>query len=104
MKFKTEAVVTGIKFFNDDIDGKRYDTTTVYALVGLDESQKRAKGQAGESFKCQTSALYKKLEGFDFPLNCELTLQQVTTGKIMKVELLDVRPLVPSAQAKPGQA
>lgn len=92
MKFHTEAVVTGIKFFNDTVEGKHYKSTTVYCLVDMDESQRSAKGQACAEYKSDDVVLFEKLKGFDFPVNCRLLLEQVTNGKATKTRVLDVIP------------
>lgn len=98
MKFQTEAVVTGIKFFNDTVEGKHYKNTTVYCLVDMDESQKTAKGQASAEYKSDDVVLFEKLKNHDFPLNCRLLLEQVTNGKVVKTKILDVVPAAPTAQ------
>jgi hypothetical protein len=97
MKFKTEAVVTGVKFFDDNVEGKHYQSTTVYCLIDMDESRKNAKGQATAEYKHESPALFRKLQDLAFPVNCELVLDQVTNGKMVKTIVLDVRPL-PSNQ------
>lgn len=94
MKFKTEALVTGVKFFSDTVEGKAYDNTTVFIIQDLDESQKNAKGQAGDMYKSDSSDLFRKMKDFAFPVNCELLLEQVTNGKVTKTKVLEVRPLV----------
>lgn len=98
MKFQTVALVTGVKFFTGKVEGTDYDNTTIFCLQDLDESAKTAKGQAGVDYKCASSSLYRKMQDWGFPVQCVLTLEQTTNGKVTKTTVLDV--VIQTPQAK----
>lgn len=104
MKFQTQALVTGVKFFTGKVEGTDYDSSTIFCLQDLDESNKTAKGQAGVDYKCGTSALYRKMQDWAFPVNCVLTLEQTTTGKVIKTTVVDVQQVTTSQPTQQKQA
>lgn len=102
MKFKMNVTVTGAKFFNDDVEGKHYDTTTLFVLLDLDESQGRAKGLAAAEYKYPSSSLYQSVKDLPFPHEAELVLDQVTSGKVTKTTLVGHR-MLPVANRQTGE-
>lgn len=95
------VTITGAKRFKDSIEGQPYDFTTVFCQLGLDTSTGNAVGQAGAEYKWGTSENYLKiaplLEKGNF--RAAMTLDQVTTGKVLKTIVTDVRPITqPVAQ------
>jgi hypothetical protein len=102
MRFKTDVTVVGVKFFNDDVEGKHYDTTTLFVLLELDDSQGRAKGLAAAEYKYPSSALYQTMKDLPFPHEAELVLNQVTSGKVIKTTLVSHRVL-PAVSRQTGE-
>lgn len=96
MKFRTEAIVTGIKCFDGTVEGTHYASTTAYCLIDMDSSNKNAIGQASAEYKSDDTKLFEKLKTFAFPVNCDLLLEQVTNGKTTKIKLLDINPKTPN--------
>jgi hypothetical protein len=74
--------VTGFKPFKGDVDGKSYDTATVF--VEADLKGKDSKGYASQPFKCASSAVVNAIRHNEFPLYCELSLETQTDGKAQK--------------------
>jgi hypothetical protein len=92
MEFKQQVTVTGIKRFKGEVDGKNYDSFKVFVQVALDESKGTAKGFATEEFNAGESSEYDKWKHLPFPLEADATYQMVTTGKMTKIQIVDVKP------------
>lgn len=93
MQFKQEVTVTGIKQFKGEVDGKHYDSFKVFVQVALDESKGTAKGFATEEFNAGASAEFDRWKHLPFPLKAEATFQMVTSGKVSKMQIVEVKPL-----------
>lgn len=105
MRFTTQAVVVGAKAFRDQVEGKPYDTTTLYVQMELDSRNGNAKGFAVNEMKWGTSDNFHSIKHNEFPLQCELEIELVTTGKAHKQVVLGCRPLArvaPVAASKAG--
>lgn len=92
MEFKQEVVVTGIKRFKGEVDGKNYDSFKVFVQVALDESKGTAKGFATEEFNAGDSSEFDKWSHLAFPLKADATFQMVTSGKVTKMQIVSVMP------------
>ena len=93
MKFNTQAEVTGVKKFNDAVDGMHYDFTEVFIKTELDESRESAVGFATMPMKFGTSAEYEKLKGHKFPFMADMTIELTTTGKTEKKMIISLKPI-----------
>lgn len=94
MQFISKGRITGAKYFKDTIDGKSYDSTTIYVEVGLDERSGSAKGSATTGFAWGDSANYQRIKHLPFPFEAELTYELLTNGKGQsKQVLVDIKPL-----------
>jgi hypothetical protein len=71
--------VTGIKRFEGEIEGKRYDNGTVFVEARL--KGETSKGYASQPYKCTSSAVVKKIEHNEFPMLCDLTVEEETDGR-----------------------
>ncbi|MBN8281935.1 hypothetical protein [Zoogloea sp.] len=100
MQFDTVANVTGIKRFKDTVEGKAYDSTTVFAEVAMDEKSGNAKGVASQPFGWGTSENFSRIAHLPFPFQAKLTFEMVTNGKGSgKQVLIDLKPLQPAPKA-----
>lgn len=103
-QYRIDALVTGVKMFDGNVEGTHYSNSTVYCLLDLDDSKGTAVGQAAGSYKAEGTALFQKLKGMAFPVNAELLVKETTNGKDqVKKVLLDVR-LPASQQSNHSQA
>lgn len=94
MQFTSKGRITGAKFFNDEVEGKRYDSTTIYVEVGLDERSGAAKGSATQGFAWGDSGNFQRIKHLPFPFDAELTYEMVTNGKgAGKQVLVELKPL-----------
>ncbi|PTU33035.1 hypothetical protein [Stenotrophobium rhamnosiphilum] len=85
--------VTGVKWFQDSIDGKAFDTGTAFIEERLDESKGRAKGYACTPYRLGSAALAQVLAKREMPLVCEVEFDRVTNGKETQIIIADIRPL-----------
>lgn len=90
-----QVTVTGAKRFKDTVEGKAYDSTTVFCLLGMDTTTGDAVGQAGADYKWGASDNFAKIAPLlqKGPFRAVLTLDQVTNGRVQKTICVDVRPL-----------
>lgn len=94
MQFKTQGRVAGAKYFKDSIEGKAYDSTTIYVDVALDERSGSAKGSATQGFAWGDSGNFHRIKHLPFPFDAELTYEMVTNGKgNSKQVLVDLKPI-----------
>lgn len=99
MQFQTQGKVTGIKMFNDEMEGKKYDFTKLFIESNLDESKGVAKGFATVEYEFGTSEEFQKMKHLSFPFIAELTIELVTTGKAQKQRVIAMKPV----KAEPAQ-
>lgn len=94
MQFTSKGRITGAKYFKDSVEGKAYDSTTVYVEIGLDERSGSAKGAASQGFAWGDSGNFQRIKHLPFPFEAELTYEMVTNGKGSgKQVLVDLKPL-----------
>lgn len=98
MLFKSTVVVLGAKASKGEYDGKPYDSTTVFFQADLQDGDNFC-GQVGESLKWGTSDNFEKIKGLQYPLQAELSMQQVSNGKSMVTIIKDLVPVKPVASA-----
>ncbi len=94
MKFTTEIKVAGIKKSKGTLEnGNAYDSTKIYVETDLDDSKGTAKGCATVEYPFGTSAEYEKYAHLTFPFLASATLEIVTTGKVQKTQLVELKPI-----------
>lgn len=93
MQFQTQGKVTGMKMFNDTMEGKTYDFTKLFIESNLDESKGVAKGFATVEYEFGTSEEFHKMKHLPFPFVADLTIELVTTGKAQKQRVIAMKPV-----------
>lgn len=96
MRFKSTVVVLGAKASKGEYNNVPYDSTTVFFQTDLQDGDNFC-GQVGESLKWGTSANFEKIKNLEYPLQAELSMQQVSNGKNMVTIIEDLVPLKPTA-------
>jgi len=91
--------VTGVKFFDGNVDGKNIDSGTVFIEQLLDFRNGTAKGCAVTAYPLASSKEAKALMNHDFPLTCEVEFLRLTTGKGDKTVVNSLRPVLAAAAA-----
>lgn len=92
--------VTGVKFFKGSVEGKDYDSTTIFVEERLDDRQGRAKGYATIAYKHGSSAVAQVLMKREFPLVCEVEFDRVTNGKESETIIAHIKPMDAEIPAK----
>lgn len=92
--FKTQATIIGVKSFKGDVEGQQYDSTTLYALIPMDESRGTSKGFGAVEYKWGDSTNFEKIKHLKFPLEAELTVEFQTSGRTQKTVVTNIAPLI----------
>ncbi len=93
MRFQAQVNVVGIKRSKGEMEGVKYDSTKFYIETDLDDRTGNAKGKATVEYSMGTSDVYAQYEKLPFPFVAQGSFAQVTTGKVMKVVLEELKPL-----------
>ncbi|MDR1996473.1 hypothetical protein [Azonexus sp.] len=89
MQVKGEFQILGAKSFKGDVEGKSYDSTTLFVVMDVSERRGNAVGQNGVQLKFGKSDEFDKLKHLPFPVRAELALKLTTEG----YEVEGFRPL-----------
>lgn len=93
---REKVKVTGVKWFNGEIEGKKFDNGTVFVEERLDDRRGTAKGYACTPYKVGGSATAQALAKRDFPLVCEVEFDRVSNGKgESETIIVELRPYEP---------
>ncbi len=85
--------VTGITFFEGNIDSKDIDSGSVFIEEHLDESTGRSKGMATQKYPLGKAANAKAIMHNSFPLICEVEFRRVTNGNVSKNTVHSIKPI-----------
>lgn len=99
MRFQAEVVVQGIKRSKGEMDGVKYDSTKFYIDTDLDDRTGNAKGKATTEYGMGTSDEYAMYEKLPMPFKAMGTFSQVTTGKVTKIVLEELKPIAAAPKA-----
>lgn len=80
MQVKANLLVLGAKSFKGDVEGKNYDSTTLFVVMDVSERAGNSVGQNVVEMKFGTSDEFHKLKDLPFPLQAELGLNLTTKG------------------------
>jgi hypothetical protein len=101
MKFNSRITVQGIKGSKGVLEsGQPYDSTKIYVQTGLDDSKGLGKGFSTVEYGFGTSDEYHKLKHLPFPVDFDAELEIVTNGKTQKTQIISLKPVEISKQAK----
>lgn len=92
MRFPQQVIVTGIKQFKGEVDGKSYDSFKVFLQIPLDESKGTAKGYGVDEFNAGQSEEFDKWKHLPFPVQADAVMEMVTTGKLTRLQVVEVKP------------
>lgn len=96
MQVKAQLMVLGAKSFKGDVEGKPYDSTTLFVVLDVSERNGTSVGQNVVEMKFGKSDEFSKLKSLTFPINADLSLNLTTKG----YEVEGFRAVSP---AKPAQ-
>jgi metal-dependent HD superfamily phosphatase/phosphodiesterase len=89
--------VTGVKYYDDEIDGKSIDSGSVFVEESLDITSGRAKGRATQKYPLANSQAAKAIMHNEFPLVCEAEFIRVTDGIKSKTVVNAIKPIQKAA-------
>lgn len=99
MKFSSRVTVTGIKGSKGVLEnGKTYDSTKIYVQTPLDGS--KGKGTATAEYSFGTSEEYERYKHLSFPLEVDVDLEIVSTGKSQVTQIVGFRPIEATVKSK----
>lgn len=91
MKFTTESVITGAKFYNNAIEGVQHNFTKVFIMTDL--ADQSGVGAATVEYKWGTAENIKKIEHLQFPFNAKVDMEIVTTGSRQTTIIHNITPV-----------
>lgn len=86
--------VTGMKKFKGDIEGKSFDSTTVFVETRMDDRNGNRRGHCTMDFNAGTSEIYDRLRTVDLPAEFEVEWETVTNGNTVQQIIVDLRPKI----------
>jgi hypothetical protein len=92
MRFQSEVTVRGIKRSKGSMDGVAYDSTKFYIDTDLDDRSGNAVGVATTEYSMGTSDVFGQYSHIPTPFKAVGTFSQVTTGKVTKIVLEELKP------------
>jgi len=95
MEIKASLLVLGAKSFNGDVEGKKYDSTTLFVVMDVSERTGSSVGQNVVEMKFGTSDEFQKMKHLPFPCQAELGLRLTTKG----YEVASFKALTPAKPA-----
>lgn len=103
--FKQIVKVTGMKKFKGEIEGKAFDSTTVYIETKMDDRDGNRRGMCSMDFNAGKSDTFDKLSGITLPAEFEVDWDTVSNGSRTKQIIVGLRPAKPAVPAaKPAGA
>ncbi len=97
MQFNTRMKVMGAKFFNDVVEGTKYDNTKVFVETPMNEQGGNAVGFAAAEYQWGTSENFQKIKSLPFPFEADCVLEMTTNGKQTKTILISITPVARAA-------
>lgn len=91
--------VTGMKKFKGDIEGKAFDSTTVFVETRMDDRNGNRRGHCTMDFNAGISEVFDRLKDVALPAEFEIEWDTVTNGNNVQQIIVDMHPR--KAEAKP---
>ena len=94
---KSVERVTGMKKFKGDIDGRNFDSTTVFIETKMDDRNGNRRGVCSTDFNAGKSDVFDRLSTISLPGEFEVEWDTVSNGSRTKQIIVDIRPHKASA-------
>lgn len=101
---KSVERVTGMKKFKGDIDGRPFDSTTVFIETKLDDRNGFRRGACTNDFNAGKSEVFDRLSSIALPAEFEVVWDSVSNGKRTQQIIVDIRPHKAAPAATPATA
>lgn len=90
--------VTGMKKFKGDIEGKQFDSTTVFIETRMDDRNGSRRGHCTMDFNAGQSEVYDRLKEISLPGEFEIEWDTVTNGNTVQQIIVDMKPRKPDSR------
>lgn len=101
---KSIATITGMKKFKGDIDGRLFDSTTVFIETKMDDRNGTRRGVCTNDFNAGKSEVYDRLSSIALPAEFEVEWDTVSNGSKTRQIIVDIRPHKGNAAKSAGNA
>lgn len=89
---KSVERVTGMKKFKGDIDGRNFDSTTVFIETKMDDRNGNRRGVCTNDYNAGKSEVFDRLSTISLPAEFEVEWDTVSNGSRTKQIIVDIRP------------
>jgi len=89
---KSVERVTGMKKFKGEIEGKSFDSTTVFVETRMDDRNGNRRGHCTMDFNAGISEVYDRLQTVSLPAEFEVEWDTVTNGNNVQQIIVDIKP------------
>ena len=93
MNIQLQGHIVGVKKFNGQIEGKNFDYCRLIVATPLDSSQGNALGSSTTEYDFGGSANFEQFRNAQFPIEANLNVEIVTTGKTQKMKVIGFQPV-----------
>ena len=93
MNIQLQGHIVGVKKFNGQIEGKNFDYCRLIVATPLDSSQGNALGSSTTEYDFGVSANFEQFRNAQFPIEANLNVEIVTTGKTQKLKVIGFQPV-----------
>ena len=93
MNIQLQGHIVGVKKFNGQIEGKNYDYCRLIVATPLDSSQGNALGSSTTEYDFGGSSNFEQFRNAQFPIEANLNVEIVTTGKTQKLKVIGFQPV-----------
>ena len=90
---KSVVRVTGMKKFNGDIEGRQFDSTTVFIETKMDDRNGNRRGVCTNDFNAGLSDVYDRLSSIALPAEFEVEWDTVSNGSKTRQIIVGLQPI-----------
>lgn len=89
-----QVIITGAKRSKGEMEGRPYDSTKIYVQTKMNSDSGEMVGFAGAEYNWGLSDNFEKIKTLKFPMQANIEMEIVTSGKNTKMIVTDVQPIV----------
>lgn len=87
------VTITGAKRSKGEMEGRPYDSTKIYVQTKMNVDSGDMMGFATTEYNWGLSDNFDKLLGLKFPIQADVDMELITSGKSSKIVVLEVTPI-----------
>lgn len=88
-----KVIVTGAKSSKGEMEGRPYDSTKIYVQTKMNPDSGEMVGFATAEYNWGLSDNFLKIRDLKYPVDANIQLELVTSGKNTKMIVTDVQPI-----------